>query len=154
MSVHSAGLLPYRYRDGQLQLLLVHPGGPFWARRDEGVWSLAKGLVEEGEGYFAAALREFREETGFEAAGRFIELGWLKQQSGKVVHAWGLEADFDTDALHSNTVTLEWPKGSGRMREYPEVDRGEWFDVTRAKGKIVKGQAEFIDRLLALVAGG
>lgn len=148
MAVHSAGLLPFRKRDDLTEVFLVHPGGPFWARRDEGAWSLAKGVVEAGEDLLAAARREFQEETGFEAQGRFIELGELKQPGGKIVHAWAVEQDLDPARLKSNTFTLEWPKGSGTTREFPEVDRGEWFGLDEARQKILKGQVEFLDRLL------
>ena len=115
--------------------------------REEGAWSVPKGLVEDNEEPLETAKREFREETGFAADGQFIELGQLKQPSKKIVHAWALEMDVNARELKSNTFPLEWPKGSGDIREFPEVDRGEWFDLEHARTKIIKGQAEFLDRL-------
>lgn len=129
--------------------MLVHPGGPFWAGKDDGAWSMAKGLYEHGdENPIEAAKREFREETGFEAEGRFIDLGELKQPSRKVVHAWAVDQDLDAGRIVSNTFTLEWPRNSGNLKEYPEVDRAEWFHVKEAKRKILKGQRDFIGRLV------
>ena len=148
MSVHSGGILLYRYREDRLQVMLVHPGGPLWAKKDEGAWSIPKGLFEPHEGPLDAARREFREETGVAVDGAFIELGELKQSSGKVIHAWAVEGDMDTAQIESNTFALEWPKHSGLLREYPEIDRGGWFDVEVARKKLVKGQAEFLDRLI------
>jgi predicted NUDIX family NTP pyrophosphohydrolase len=148
MSVHSAGILLFRYRDNHLEVFLVHPGGPFWAGRDEGAWSVPKGLVEDSEEPLETAKREFSEETGFAADGHFIELGQLKQPSKKIVHAWALQMDVNARELKSNTFPLEWPKGSGVIREFPEVDRGEWFDLEQARTKIIKGQAGFLDRLV------
>ena len=153
MSVHSAGILLFRYRGKDLEVFLVHPGGPFWAKRDEGAWSIPKGLCEENEELLEAARREFREETGFEADGRFIELGQIKQPSKKIVHVWALEKDINASEVRSNTFSLEWPKGSGVIREYPEADRGEWFSLDRAKQKILKGQAGFLDRLVERLSG-
>jgi predicted NUDIX family NTP pyrophosphohydrolase len=149
--VHSAGILLYRHRDNVLEVFLVHPGGPFWASRDDGAWSIPKGLVDAGEAPLAAAQREFREETGFDAAGRFIELGELRQPSRKIVHAWALEQDVDAEALRSNHFSMEWPRGSGVMREFPEVDRGRWFTIEQAENKILKGQAGFLARLLKAI---
>ena len=148
MSAHSAGILLFRDQRTDLEVFLVHPGGPFWVRRDAGAWSIPKGLFEADESPLEAAKREFREETGFVAQGRFIELGQLKQPSGKIVHAWALEMDVDATRLRSNTFSLEWPRGSGIIQEYPEVDRGAWFDLAQAREKIVKGQVGFIERLL------
>lgn len=148
MSVHSAGILLFRYRGNTLEVFLVHPGGPFWAKRDAGSWSIPKGLFKENEEPLEAAKREFKEETGFDAEGQFIELGQLKQPSKKIVHAWALEKDVDPSGLKSNTFPLEWPKDSGVIREFPEVDRGEWFGLGEAREKTLKGQAEFIDRLV------
>ena len=148
MSVTSAGILLFRYRDKELELFLVHPGGPFWAKRDAGAWSIPKGLCEADEPALAAARREFGEETGFALDGAFIDLGELRQPSGKIVHAWALAQDVDAAALRSNTFTLEWPKGSGVVREYPEVDRGAWFDLAEARDRLLKGQRGFLDRLL------
>lgn len=148
MTVHSGGILLFRYRAGRLQLLLVHPGGPYWERKDEGVWSIPKGLFEENEEPLEAARREFAEETGFEAAGEFIGLGELVQPSKKIVHAWALQGDLDTTRIKSNTFTLEWPPDSGHIEGYPEIDKGEWFDVDEARRKITRGQLGFIDRLI------
>ncbi len=148
MSVHSAGILLYRYVAGELQVMLVHPGGPFWVGKDNGAWSIPKGLVGADEVLLDAAKREFREETGFEIDGAFTALGELKQPSKKIVHVWAIEGDLDVAKIESNTFALEWPKNSGIVRECPEVDRAEWFDLDEAKGKIAKGQAEFLDRLM------
>ena len=150
MPLHSAGLLLYRYRDAHIELFLAHPGGPFWANKDDGVWSLPKGLFDAGEKPLAAARREFHEETGYtlDAADEaFLPLGELKQKGNKIVHAWGVAADVDADHITSNTYAVQWPKGT--WRRYPEVDRAGWFDVPTARRKILPGQAAFIDRLLA-----
>ncbi len=148
MAVKSAGILLYRFKDGQLQVMLVHPGGPFWTKKDKGAWSIPKGICEEDEVAIEAAKREFREETGFDIDGSFIDLGELRQSSGKIVHAWALEGDLDTGKIKSNTFQMEWPRGSGRIRQYPEIDKGEWFSIDVAKEKIVKGQRGFLERLL------
>jgi predicted NUDIX family NTP pyrophosphohydrolase len=147
MSAHSSGILLFRFTDSKLEVLLVHPGGPFWMKRDEGAWSIPKGLVEKGESPLDAAKREFEEETGFKADGEFVDLGELKQPSRKVVHAWALEKNIDETEVVSNEFAIEWPKKSGIIREYPEIDKAGWFDVDQAKKKILKGQAGFIDRL-------
>lgn len=128
--------------------MLVHPGGPFWVNRDEGAWSIPKGVFEENEAPLEAARREFREETGFDVDGNFIGLGQLKQRSGKIVHTWAMEKDLDVSEVRSNTFSLEWPRNSGSRREYPEVDRAQWFDIGQARKKIIEGQTEFLDRLL------
>jgi predicted NUDIX family NTP pyrophosphohydrolase len=148
MSVHSYGILLFRHTDGGLQVMLVHPGGPFWAGKDAGAWSIPKGLPEGDEPALETARREFREETGFEVDGEFLELGALRQPSGKTVHAWALESDLDASRIRSNTFTLEWPRNSGTYREYPEIDAGRWFSLTEAREKINRGQAGFLDRLL------
>lgn len=145
---HSAGILLFRYRESRLQVMLAHPGGPFWAKKDKGAWSLPKGLFEEDEKPLEAARREFKEETGFDVDGTFIELGELRQPSGKIVHAWALEKDLDVTKVKSNTFTLEWPKGSGNVRAFPEIDRAQWFDLEEARLKILKGQAGFLDALV------
>ena len=147
MAKTSAGLLLFRETSGGLEVLLVHPGGPFWSRKDDGAWSLPKGEFEEGEDPLAAARREFEEETGAAADGEALPLGSLKQPGGKTVHAWAVRGDFDPDLLRSNTFLLEWPPKSGRMREFPEVDRAGWFPLETARQKILKGQAGFLDRL-------
>lgn len=148
MIINSAGILCYRYRDQTLEVFLVHPGGPFWAKRDEGAWSLPKGLINPGEAAMDAAKREFNEETSFEVIGELIDLGQLTQPSKKIVHAWAVHMDLDASKLKSNMFSMEWPKGTGVIREYPEVDKGEWFSLARAKQKISPGQAAFIERLL------
>jgi predicted NUDIX family NTP pyrophosphohydrolase len=151
MSVKSAGLLPYRRRGPEVEVLLVHPGGPYWETRDEGAWSIAKGLCEDGEELLDAARREFAEETGCLVDARpdsdFMPLGMVRQPSGKVVYAWALEHDMDVRNIRSNTFTMEWPRGSGRQREFPEVDRGDWFALPVAREKITPGQLPFLDRL-------
>lgn len=151
MSKHSAGILLFRFKNGKLEVMLVHPGGPFWAKKDEGAWSIPKGLIEEKENPLDAAKREFKEETGFEVDGDFIELGEIRQPSGKIIHIWALEKDLDVTKIVSNTFTLEWPKNSGKVREYPEVDKAGWFDIEQAKKKIVKGQRGFIDKLMEIL---
>lgn len=151
MSVRSAGILLYRFAAGRLEVLLVHPGGPYWAHKDAASWTIPKGLCEANESPLDAAKREFREETGFEANGSFIELGALKQPSGKIVHAWAVEQDLDTSRLVSNTFSLEWPRGSGVINVYPEVDQGQWFGIEQAREKLLRGQLEFVERLLRVV---
>lgn len=147
----SAGLLLFRRRDGKLEVFLAHPGGPFWAHRDLGAWTLPKGVVEPGEEPLTAARREFEEETGIHAEGPFLPLGSIRQKAGKLVHAWAWEGDADPATITSNTMRVEWPRGSGRWQVYPEVDRAAWFDVDEAKRRILPAQAELIDRLVGLV---
>jgi predicted NUDIX family NTP pyrophosphohydrolase len=148
----SAGILVFRLDgDAAVEVLLVHPGGPFWARRDEGAWSIPKGELDDGEEPLACALREIGEELGPEWAlggAEPIELGSVTQKSGKVVEAWAVEGDFDPAALAGNTFTVEWPPRSGRRQEFPEVDRAEWFEPVQAQRKINPAQASFVDRLL------
>jgi predicted NUDIX family NTP pyrophosphohydrolase len=145
----SAGILLYRVADGGPEVLLVHPGGPFWARRDTGVWSIPKGEYGDGEDPRACALREFEEETGAALPpGELIDLGSVTQKSGKVVTAWAAEGDLDADSIRSNTFTMEWPPRSGRSAEFPEVDRAEWLGIDAAREKLVPAQAELLDRLL------
>lgn len=153
MSVRSAGILPYRYTDAGLQLMLVHPGGPFWSNKDQGAWSITKGVCAEDENPLAAAKREFKEETGYEIDGDFIDLGEIRQPSRKIVHVWAVEHDLDTANIISNTFSLEWPKNSGSISTYPEIDRGEWFGIDQAKLKILKGQVGFIEKLLEITSG-
>ena len=149
MPRQSAGILLYRRSAGTLEVLLVHPGGPFWAKKDLGAWSIPKGEYEEGEDPRACALREFEEELGAPPpAGPLVELGTAKQSGGKVVTAWAAEGDVDAAAARSNTFTLEWPPRSGVMREFPEADRAEWFEVDEARRRINPAQAVFLDRLL------
>jgi predicted NUDIX family NTP pyrophosphohydrolase len=158
MAARSAGLLQYRISDdGVLEVLLVHPGGPFWARKDDGSWSLPKGEYGADEDPRAAAAREFEEETGLRAAASGgIALGEVRQPGGKQVVAWAVEGDLDVSGASSNTFELEWPHGSGRVQTFPEVDRVEWMSVRRARTKLLKGQLPFLDRLLAVAteAGG
>jgi predicted NUDIX family NTP pyrophosphohydrolase len=149
---HSSGILLYRDRGGATEFLLVHPGGPYWTKRDDGAWSLPKGGIEGEEDSRAAALRELDEELGPAAprldAGELIDLGQIRQRAGKIVDAWGAEGEFDPDALASNTFEMEWPPRSGREVEFPEVDRAGWFDLEGARRKLLPAQHEFLDRLL------
>jgi len=147
----SAGILMYKRAEQGLMLLLVHPGGPFWAKKDLGAWSVPKGEYDEGEDALATAKREFCEELGAEPRGDFQALGELVQPGRKLVTAWAVEGDFDPRNLKSNLFELEWPPKSGRRLRFPEVDRAEWFAVADARRKILPGQSVFIDRLLALV---
>ena len=153
MTKRSAGILMYRGHGPELQLLLVHPGGPFWARKDEGAWSIPKGEYEEGEEPLAVALREFEEELGTSApSGDVIDLGELVQPSRKKITAFATEGDFDPSTLRSNTFEMEWPPKSGRMQSFPEVNRAAWFAPQEAREKILPGQRPLIDRLLARIA--
>jgi predicted NUDIX family NTP pyrophosphohydrolase len=147
MPKHSAGLLMYRYRNEVQEVFLVHPGGPFWAKKDLGAWSIPKGEYSLEEDALAAARREFTEETGFAAEGEFIPLTPLKQPSGKIISAWAFSGDCDPKAVKSNTFTLEWPPRSGQEQEFPEVDRAGWFTLEEAKVKIIKGQLGFVEEL-------
>ena len=146
----SAGLLLYKRKNNVLQVFLVHPGGPFFAKKDAGAWSVPKGEINEGEDALAAAKREFEEETGCRTEGNFIPLSPVTQKSGKVVHAWAVEGDCDARAIRSNTFTLEWPPKSGRTLEFPEVDKAGWFTVGEARGKINPAQAAFLEELLTI----
>jgi predicted NUDIX family NTP pyrophosphohydrolase len=135
-------------------VLLVHPGGPFWARRDAGAWSIPKGEFEEGDDPRACALREFEEETGTALPpGELVELGSVRQKGGKTVSAWAAEGDLDADSVRSNTFTMEWPPRSGRTAEFPEIDRAAWFDLETAREKLVPAQAELLDRLQSVARG-
>jgi predicted NUDIX family NTP pyrophosphohydrolase len=148
MASHSAGILLHRTRDGVAQVLLVHPGGPYWARKDEGAWSIPKGEYEEGEDPRLCALREFEEELGVAPpAAELRELGSVRLRSGKQVSAWAARGDLDTEAIRSNTFTLEWPPRSGKQQEFPEVDRAGWFGLDEARRKLNPAQAAFLDRL-------
>lgn len=151
----SAGLLPYRIRAGQLEVLIAHMGGPHWAKKDEGAWSVVKGEYDHTEEPYSAARREFEEETGVTAPqGNAIELGEITQASGKLVTAWAIECDLDPQRMESNTFTMEWPRGSGELREFPEIDRAAWLDAAAARRKLVKGQGQFIDVLERRVHAG
>jgi predicted NUDIX family NTP pyrophosphohydrolase len=156
MSARSAGLLLYRREaDGGLGVLLVHMGGPFWARRDEGAWSIPKGEYAKGEDPLAVARREFREELGQPPPdGDVVELGEFRQSGGKRVVVYAQEGDLDASAITSNEFEIEWPRGSGKLRSFPEVDRAEWMTPQRARERIVRGQAPAIDRLLEVTAAG
>jgi predicted NUDIX family NTP pyrophosphohydrolase len=147
----SAGILLYRWRNGNPQVFLVHPGGPFWARKDDGAWSIPKGEYSDGDDPLATAKREFFEETGSEVSGVCYTLSPLKQPSGKVVSAWAVEGALDAATVKSNTFSLEWPPYSGKMQEFPEVDRGAWFDLATARKKLLTGQRGFLDQLQELL---
>ena len=149
----SAGILPYRFgSDGHLEVFLVHPGGPFWARKDAGAWSVAKGEVDDGEDeLLSVALREFKEETGLVPDGEFLELEPVQQPSKKVVHTWAVAQDFDPAAFVSNEFEMEWPRGSGVLKSFPEVDRVEWFNIPTAKLKILPGQVPIIEQIVELL---
>jgi len=149
----SAGLLPYRFRDGRVEVLIAHMGGPLWARREEGAWSVIKGEHDESEEPLAAARREFLEETGAPApgGGEMLELGQVRQSGGKRVTAWAVEAELDAASLHSNAFEIEWPPRSGRVREFPELDRFEWCEPALARRRLVKAQVELLDRLERLL---
>jgi predicted NUDIX family NTP pyrophosphohydrolase len=150
----SAGLLLFRRSRGALEVFIAHPGGPFWRDRDVGAWTIPKGIVESGEDLLDAAQREFFEETSIRPLGPFIPLGSIRQKAGKTIHAWGWEGDADPAAIVSNTMRTEWPRGSGRMIEFPEVDRCAWFDPETAKSKMNPAQAELVDRLAAALVPG
>ena|ERR1041385_7410325 len=145
----SAGLLLYRRGHSPLEVFLAHPGGPFWAHRDDGAWTIPKGVVAPGEELLDAARREFEEETGIVAQPPFIPLGSIRQKAGKTVHAWGWEGDADAAKTSSNLSQTEWPRGSGQVVTYPEIDRCAWFNTTKARVKINPAQSELIDRLEA-----
>jgi len=147
----SAGLLLYRKRAGTLEVFLVHPGGPFWTKKDAGAWTIPKGEIGEDEDPLVAARREMAEETGFSPEGRFIELPPVRQKAGKLVLAWAIEGDCDPAQLRSNLFEMEFPPRSGRMAEFPEVDRGDWFSLGEARGRILEAQMPFLDALPALV---
>lgn len=149
----SAGLLPYRVTDAGLRVFLAHMGGPFWAKKDDGSWTLPKGEYDANEDPLAAARREFREETGFEAEGEFLPLGEVTQKAGKTVVAWAFASDVDPRVLRSNTFEMEWPPRSGKMRAFPEIDRAEWFSLEEAHRKILASQVPFLERLKAVVGG-
>jgi len=148
MPQRSAGILLYRRRDGGVEVLLVHPGGPFWARKDEGAWSVPKGEYQDGEDPLAAAQREFAEETGARPQGEAVPLGSFRQSAVKIVHVWAVEGEFDPASLKSNTFSMQWPPRSGQTREFPEVDRAQWFAPAQAAKKILKGQRPVLEALL------
>jgi predicted NUDIX family NTP pyrophosphohydrolase len=148
----SAGILLYRKNGSRLEVLLVHPGGPFWKNKDEGAWSVPKGEFNDDENALDAAKREFEEETGFSCSGNFLELSPLKQKSGKMVYAWALEKDIDTSKIKSNEFEMEWPPKSGKQQRFPEIDKAQWFAATEAKQKINASQAGFIDELIRTIS--
>ncbi len=147
MTKTSAGILMYRRTGEGLEVFLVHPGGPFWAKKDLGAWSIPKGEFSGGEDPLEAAKREFREETGLDADGEFIALEPIKQPGGKWVHAWALEGDCDPHKIESNTFAMEWPPRSGRKKEFPEIDRARWFTLVEAEKRINKGQVALLEQL-------
>ena len=151
MPKKSAGLLMYRRRHGGLEVFLVHPGGPFWQKKDVGAWSIPKGEYTTDEDPLEVAKREFQEETGFKATGKFVPLTSRKQPSGKIITAWAFEGDCNASAIRSNTFSMEWPPHSGKQEEFPEVDRAGWFSIPDAKEKIIKGQSSFIDELTQIL---
>ena len=144
----SAGILLFRRRAGRVEVLLAHPGGPFWTRKDEGAWTIPKGHVDEGEDLAAAARREFFEETGLNVEGALLPLGKFRQPGGKRVAAFAAEGDFDPAALNSNRFTIDWPPRSGKTAEFPEIDRAEWFSLDEAAAKILKGQGPMLEALV------
>ncbi|PDT34550.1 NUDIX hydrolase [Rhizobium sp. M10] len=144
MPVRSAGLLIHRLSETGPEVLLVHPGGPFWAKKDEGAWSIPKGLIEAGEDELSAAIREAREELGVEIQGAFAPLGEYRQPGGKIVVVWSVEAELDVAKVRSSVFQLEWPPRSGRLQNFPEVDRAEWFPTAEAEIKILKGQVAML----------
>jgi predicted NUDIX family NTP pyrophosphohydrolase len=154
MAQQSAGILMYRIRDRNPEVLLVHPGGPFWVRKDDGAWSIPKGLVGKGEDPLTAARREFEEETGCIPIGDFIPLGNFKQPSGKMISAWAVEGDFELSAFKSNQFAMEWPPKSGRLQDFPEADRAQWFAPDEAMRKLIKGQLPLLASLLERLRSG
>jgi predicted NUDIX family NTP pyrophosphohydrolase len=148
MTAPSAGILLYRRYQHELQVFLIHMGGPFWAHKDAGAWSIPKGEYGADETALAAAQREFLEETGSPISGSFLELQPIRQRNGKLVSAWAVEGEFDPASLHSNLFTLEWPPRSGRMQEFPEADRGAWFSIADARERMIAGQAPLLDQLI------
>jgi predicted NUDIX family NTP pyrophosphohydrolase len=147
MAKISAGLIMYRMRRGGLEVLLVHPGGPFWAKKDAGAWFIPKGEVNPGEDQLVAARREFQEETSLKPDGHFLPLGTVKNKSGKMIVAWAFQGDCDPDAIQSNTFSMEWPPKSGKQRDFPEVDRAAFFTIEQAKEMIHPAEAELLTRL-------
>jgi predicted NUDIX family NTP pyrophosphohydrolase len=143
----SAGILLYRIRSAALEVFLVHPGGPFWMKKDEGAWSIPKGEIEDDEDLLESARREFHEETGSPVGGDFLALQPLRQRSGKLIHAWAVEGDIDAASVKSNLFSMEWPPNSGTIRQFPEVDRAEWFAIPEAQKKLLLGQRGFLDEL-------
>ena len=148
---NSAGILLHRLRGSRIEVFLMHPGGPFWAKKDAGAWSIPKGEFEASQDPLEAAKREFKEETGFAVEGNFIELTPVKQPGGKVVYAWAVMGDCEAESIKSNTFSLEWPPRSGKRKEFPEVDRAGWFTPEVAREKILKGQLNFLEELKRMI---
>lgn len=153
MPQRSAGVFLYRRKGDGIEVLLVHPGGPFWAKKNDGAWSIPKGLIEPGEEPIAVARREFEEETGAPMDVDLVPLGIFAQSRAKAIEVWAAEGDFDPTTLTSNTFSMEWPPRSGRMQEFPEVDRAQWFGPDEARMKMLKGQRPVLDALLQRLAG-
>jgi predicted NUDIX family NTP pyrophosphohydrolase len=151
MVTRSAGLLMYRWKQDEVEVFLVHPGGPYWATKDQGVWTIPKGEYDDGEEPFAAAKREFFEETGFTADGEFVSLGEVRQKNGKIVTAWAFQGDCDAALLQSNTCEIEWPPKSGKRLQIPEIDRGRWFTMNDAHRHIRPDLNELLLRLMSLI---
>ena len=151
MARKSAGIVLYRRRAGRVEVLLAHPGGPFWAKKDAGAWTIPKGEFDDTEDALAAAQREFLEEIGFAPAGPFTALTPRRQPSGKTIHAWAAEGDCDAAAIRSNAFSMEWPPRSGKQQEFPEIDRAEWLAIPAAREKLLAGQRPFLDELEALL---
>jgi len=151
MTKQSAGVLLFRMKREQLEVFLVHPGGPFWIKKDAGAWSIPKGEIETGEEALQVAIREFKEETGQEIEGSFSELQPVKQKAGKIIKAWAVEGDIDENTIVSNTFEIEWPPGSGKKKIFPEVDKAQWFSLTEASEKINPGQLPLIEELQQII---
>ncbi len=151
MGKRAAGILLYRGKGSSLEVLLIHPGGPYWANKDDQAWSIPKGEFLDNEDPLTAAQREFQEETGFSLQGPFISIGSIRQSSGKVVQAWAVEGNLDASAIQSNSFRLEWPPRSGKYQDFPEADRGDWFSLTQARKKILKVQLPFLANLERLL---
>src|SRR5687767_5569992 len=151
MAKKSAGILLYKVEDDLLKIFLVHPGGPFWAKKDNGAWTIPKGEFDDNEDPLNAAKREFEEETGTKLSGKFIALNPVKQKSGKTVYAWALEGDIDPAKIKSNEFEIEWPPGSGKMKSFPEIDKAAWFEANEATKKIIEAQSSLIHQLKAVV---
>lgn len=151
MPAISSGLLIYRMKKGQLEVLLVHPGGPFWSKKDLGTWSIPKGEVEEDEGLLEGAIREVREETGILVEGNFLALTPVRQKAGKIIHAWAVNAEVDTGNITSNSFELEWPPRSGTRKTFPEIDKASWFGIGEALKKINPGQSPLLHELMSIL---
>jgi len=151
MAKKSAGILLYKVGGDRLSVFLVHPGGPFWAKKDQGAWTIPKGEFDDNEDPLNAAKREFEEETGTKLSGKFIALNPVKQKSGKTVYAWALEGDIDPAKIKSNEFEIEWPPGSGKMKSFPEIDKAAWFEANEATKKIIEAQSSLIHQLKAVV---